>query len=98
MSAVRHAAQCIEALNEHNEELSHGRGNSAVEQTLVRMMSDIDRRRCQICSCKNPHFGFGPPLTRKGRPIWACFQHYRQVEDMLCSGTAAQDDDQHRLL
>jgi hypothetical protein len=38
-------------------------------------------RRCHICQCSHPPFGFGPPLTRE--MIWACRVHRAEVEAML---------------
>lgn len=37
-----------------------------------------------ICVCGAPaHFGFGPPLTRGGVIVWACFEHRVDVDRML---------------
>ena len=40
-------------------------------------------RRCHICRCPQPAFGFGPPLTRPGQELWACGQHREAVEALL---------------
>jgi hypothetical protein len=34
---------------------------------------DHDARACDVCGCRNPWFGFGPPLTE--REVWACAPH-----------------------
>ncbi len=40
--------------------------------------------RCSICGAENAVFGFGPPLTPKGRELWACnLAHRDQIDRML---------------
>jgi hypothetical protein len=40
--------------------------------------------RCHICGAVNAVFGFGPPLTPKGRELWACnLAHRDQIDRML---------------
>ena len=42
-----------------------------------------EARRCHVCQAKYPAFGFGPPLTRPGRELWACGPHRDEVERAL---------------
>jgi hypothetical protein len=44
-------------------------------------MRDYNARRCCICQCQHPRFGFGPPLTRE--TLWACGKHQAEVEARL---------------
>jgi hypothetical protein len=53
-----------------------------VKETLMR---EYEARRCHICDCRYPSFGFGPPLTR-GTVLWACRIHRAEVEAVLRSG------------
>ena len=48
-------------------------------------MREYEARRCHICQCKYPSFGFGPPLTRPGLVLWACGAHREQVDRSLTS-------------
>ncbi len=49
---------------------------------------EYEARRCHVCQCKYPSFGFGPPLTTKGQPLWACFEHRGFVDRLLTGGPA----------
>jgi len=46
-------------------------------------MREYDARRCHACHARYPSFGFGPPLTRPGRVLWACSAHRAAVDSML---------------
>jgi len=46
-------------------------------------MLEYDARRCHVCHARYPSFGFGPPLTRPGRVLWACSAHRAAVDSML---------------
>jgi len=46
-------------------------------------MSEYEARRCHVCQAPHPPFGFGPPLTRPGRELWACRTHLAAVDGML---------------
>jgi len=46
-------------------------------------IGEYEARRCAICGAKYPSFGFGPPMTRPGLTIWACFAHWKDVERQL---------------
>ena len=43
----------------------------------------FEARRCHVCGCRFPAFGFGPPLTRKDQTVWACLAHRTEVERAL---------------
>jgi hypothetical protein len=45
-------------------------------------MAEYEARRCVVCNCRHPSFGFGPPLHGKGT-IWACGQHRAEVDRQL---------------
>jgi len=46
-------------------------------------MREYEARRCHVCHARYPSFGFGPPLTRPGRVLWACGAHRAAVDSML---------------
>lgn len=46
------------------------------------VVADYETRRCAVCGCRNPPFGFGPPLSRQGT-IWACGAHRDEVNRQL---------------
>ena len=48
-------------------------------------VADYESRRCAVCGAKYPSFGFGPPMTRAGVFIWACFAHRHDVERRIDS-------------
>ena len=50
-------------------------------------IKEYEARRCHICQCKYPAFGFGPPLTRPGVTLWACGAHHPVLDDQLRGGT-----------
>ena len=50
---------------------------------------EYEARRCHVCRCKYPPFGFGPPLTPLGARLWACSAHYQDVRQLL-RGTAVK--------
>ena len=52
----------------------------AVEMTAG--MMEYEARRCFVCGCRYPCFGFGPPLRSKGT-IWACGTHRAEVDRQL---------------
>ena len=64
------------------------------------IMAEYEARRCAMCGAKYPGFGFGPPMTRPGVVIWACFTHWRDVERQVTDLTkpAADEGVQARLL
>jgi hypothetical protein len=47
------------------------------------LLRDYGARRCHVCQCCDPPFGFGPPLTRPGVELWACAAHRSAVDNML---------------
>ena len=53
---------------------------------------DYEARRCHVCQCKYPSFGFGPPLTTKGQTLWACFEHRGVVDRLLTGGPAMREE------
>lgn len=63
-------------------------------------VAEYESRRCAICGAKYPGLGFGPPMTRPGAVIWACFTHWRDVERQIVdlAKPAADEGAQARLL
>jgi hypothetical protein len=55
--------------------------SDALERTKQAMRDEYEARRCCICQCRHPGFGFGPPMTRE--TIWACGKHQAEVEAKL---------------
>lgn len=49
-------------------------------------MLEYGARRCHICQARHPLFGFGPPLTRPGKVLWACSAHREAVDRLLAGG------------
>jgi hypothetical protein len=45
------------------------------------LLRDYEARRCCVCDCQHPSFGFGPPMTRE--IVWACGAHRGEVEAKL---------------
>ena len=45
-----------------------------------------EARRCRICGCRHPGFGFEPPLARQEQELWACGPHRAEVERQLGGG------------
>ena len=60
------------------------------------MLRAYEARRCQVCQCKSPSFGFGPPLAPQ--TIWACRDHRAEVNRMLTENRFAQPLDQQKTL
>ncbi len=58
-------------------------------------MREYEARRCHICGCKYPPFGFGPPLTRGDQTLWACRDHRDDV-DRLVSGLQPRPAEGHQ--
>ena len=46
-------------------------------------VQEFGARRCHVCDCRFPSFGFGPPMTRKNQSLWACLAHRAEVERVL---------------
>jgi hypothetical protein len=58
-----------------------------------------DTHRCHICGAANAVFGFGPPLTPKGRDLWACdIAHRDQIDRMLKLTTNVPDTPPQRRI
>ncbi len=66
-------------------------GGAAASAPVSEAMREYAARRCHICQCRFPPFGFGLPLT--GRTLWACMPHRHEV-DRLVSGKAPQPIEQ----
>ncbi len=64
---------------------------AAASASVSEAMREYDARRCHICQCRFPPFGFGLPLT--GRTLWACMPHRDEV-DRLVSGKAPRPIEQ----
>lgn len=41
-------------------------------------LAEINARRCAVCGCPAPAFGFGPPLVAV--EVWACRAHRAEVD------------------
>jgi hypothetical protein len=52
--------------------------------------AEYEARRCAVCGCRYPPFGFGP-LASKGTTLWACAAHQQEVDRQLRA-----DGDEHR--
>ncbi len=59
--------------------VGHDAASLAAQQAYF---AEIEARRCHICACRHPSFGFGPPLNPKGT-IWSCGSHRKEVESLL---------------
>jgi hypothetical protein len=55
-----------------------------IDHAKIAVMRDYEARRCCVCNCRHPSFGFGPPMTRE--PVWACGAHHAEVEARLLAG------------
>ena len=58
----------------------------ASDHPIVR---DYDARRCHVCQCRHPSFGFGPPITPLGVALWACAAH-REAVGVALKGSAPE--------
>lgn len=61
-------------------------------------IQEYEARRCQLCQCRHPSFGFGPPLTRPGQLVWACGAHQTAVARTLRLAFAPGKTDHANLL
>jgi hypothetical protein len=52
----------------------------------------LETHRCHICGAANAVFGFGPPLTPRGRDLWACDLAHRDQLDRMLTLTASTPD------
>ncbi len=56
-------------------------------------LSDLqETHRCHICGAPNAVFGFGPPLTQRGRDLWACNLAHRDRINRMLTLTASKPD------
>ncbi len=62
------------------------------------MMREYESRRCHICQCKYPSFGFGSPLKAGGPTIWSCLAHRDEVDRIARGVGVAPAEPQPRLL
>jgi hypothetical protein len=62
------------------------------------VMREYEARRCHICQCKCPPFGFGPPLATAGRVIWSCLAHRDEVDRITNGATISPTNQAPRLL
>jgi hypothetical protein len=62
------------------------------------MMREYEARRCHICQCKYPSFGFGSPLKDGGPTIWSCLAHRDEVDRIARGVAAVPAEPQPRLL
>jgi hypothetical protein len=67
---------------------------AATERVMVSEATrEYEARRCHVCQCRYPPFGFGPPLIQTGHTLWACMTH-RDEMDRLLNGTTPQPVEQ----
>ena len=52
-------------------------------------LRECEARRCHMCGCKHPCFGFGTPGSTNGKTLWACMAHRHEV-DCLVSGNSTR--------
>ena len=57
-----------------------------IDRAKAAVMYDYEARRCCVCDCRHPSFGFGPPMTRE--PVWSCGAHHAEVEARLLAGVS----------
>lgn len=85
--AVLHAPWVVKMeLNERlaTDGVTDGREpGQAAETPQSEFMREYGSRRCHICQCRHPPFGFGPPLTKPGQTLWACVAHRDEVNRLL---------------
>ena len=62
------------------------------------MMREYEARRCHICQCKYPSFGFGPPLKASDPTIWSCLTHRDEVDRIARGVAVVPAEPQPRLL
>jgi len=41
-------------------------------------LAEVNARRCVVCGCEGPAWGYGPPLVKV--QVWSCFAHRNQVD------------------
>ena len=71
------------------EEGATGSDPPAAEVTAA--MAEYEARRCIVCDCRHPSFGFGPPLHSNSKgTIWACGTHRAEV-DRRCRVVLARE-------
>jgi hypothetical protein len=56
---------------------------AAASAPVSEAMREYAARRCHICQCRFPTFGFGLPLT--GRTLWSCMPHRDEVDRLVSS-------------
>ena len=79
--------------------VDHSASAPSAEAPQSELIREYELRRCNICQCRYPSFGFVPPMTNLGRAIWACLTHRGEVERRLSlSQTLAMADSEPRLL
>ena len=78
----------------------HGQqpGSQQSELSENPTVREYDARRCHVCRCKHPPFGFGPPLTRPGLTLWACHDHRAEMHRKLAVNGVASDSAKQRAL
>ena len=65
------------------EALHKSAGTPDAPTPALTPLEEYEARRCVVCGARYPAFGFGPPLSRNGFFLWACFAHRTEVYDRL---------------
>ena len=73
-------------------------GADTAETPHQTMMREYEARRCHICQCKYPSFGFGPPLRASGATLWSCLPHRDEVDRIARGVSPSPAEQQPRLL
>ena len=68
------------------------------ETPHLAMMREYEARRCHICQCRYPPFGFGLPLKAAGPTIWSCLAHRDEVNRIATGVRLGPAEPQARLL
>jgi hypothetical protein len=58
-------------------------GKAAITPTIAASTISAGSQICHHCGAENAPFGFGPPLSPRGRELWACVHHRDQVAALL---------------
>lgn len=73
--AARTAQSALALLDRVQARESPWRARRAAAEAYL---AEVDGRRCAVCGCQGPAFGFGPPLVPA--QIWACRAHRLEVD------------------
>jgi hypothetical protein len=66
--------------------------NTAPTPAAPALPDPQETHHCHICGAANAVFGFGPPLTPRGKELWACNLAHRDQIDRMLTLTAGKPD------